>query len=46
LVADAIMKPPRTRLLREAQKLGHSIQEGHHMLDNQVEAIWSFFGLP
>jgi shikimate dehydrogenase len=46
LVADAIMKPSRTRLLREAQKLGHSIQEGHHMLDNQVQAIWSFFGLP
>jgi shikimate dehydrogenase len=46
LVADAIMKPLRTRLLREAQQRGHSIQEGRHMLDNQVEAIWSFFGLP
>jgi shikimate dehydrogenase len=46
LVAEAIMKPSRTRLLREAQQRGHRIQEGRHMLDNQVEAIWSFFGLP
>jgi len=46
IVADAIMKPPRTRLLREAEHRGHVIQEGRHMLDNQVEAIWSFFGLP
>jgi shikimate dehydrogenase len=46
VVADAIMKPPRTKLLHEAEQLGHPIQEGHHMLDNQVEAIWSFFGLP
>jgi shikimate dehydrogenase len=46
VVADAIMKPPRTKLLREAELRGHPIQEGRHMLDNQVEAIWSFFGLP
>jgi shikimate dehydrogenase len=46
VAADAIMKPPRTKLLREAELRGHPIQEGRHMLDNQVEAIWSFFGLP
>jgi hypothetical protein len=46
VIADAIMKPPRTKLLREAELRGHPIQEGRHMLDNQVETIWSFFGLP
>jgi shikimate dehydrogenase len=46
VVADAIMKPTRTRLLREAEDHGHPIQEGRHMLDNQVDAIWLFFGLP
>lgn len=46
VVADAIMKPPRTRLLIEAQKRGCAIHEGRHMLDNQLEALWSYFGLP
>ena len=32
VVADAIMKPPRTKLLREAKLRGHPIQEGRHML--------------
>ena len=45
LVCEAIMKPPRTRLLVEAEKLGHPIQEGRHMLDHQGGAIWRFFGL-
>lgn len=45
LVCEAIMKPPKTRLLIEAEKLGHPIQEGRHMLDYQVSAIWDFFGL-
>ncbi|WP_307960521.1 hypothetical protein U8C32_30885 (plasmid) [Sinorhizobium medicae] len=39
------MKPARTRLLMEAEKLGHPIQEGRHMLDYQVGAIREFFGL-
>jgi shikimate dehydrogenase len=46
IVADAIMKPPLTRLLMEAQRQGLAIHAGRHMLDNQVESIWSFFGLP
>lgn len=45
LVCEAIMKPARTRLLMEAEKLGHPIQEGRHMLDYQVGAIREFFGL-
>ena len=31
LVADAIMKPPRTKLLRKTERPGHPIQEGRHM---------------
>ncbi len=46
LVAEAIMKPPLTRLLAAAVARGCAVQEGRHMLDNQVEAIWTFFGLP
>lgn len=45
LVCEAIMKPPKTRLLVESEKLGHPIQEGRHMLDYQVNAIWEFLGL-
>jgi shikimate dehydrogenase len=45
MVADAIMKPPVTRLLVEAAKRGCRTQEGRHMLDSQVDAIWDFFGL-
>jgi shikimate dehydrogenase len=46
LVAEAIMKPPMTRLLIEARRRGCEIQQGRHMLDNQVAAIWKFFELP
>lgn len=46
LVADAIMKPPVTRLLREAEKRGCRIQPGAHMLDGQFAAMLDFFGLP
>lgn len=45
LVCEAIMKPPKTRLLVEAERLGHPIQEGRHMLDHQVDSIWQFFRL-
>lgn len=45
MVAEAIMKPPVTRLLIEAANHGCRIQEGRHMLDHQVDAIWNFFSL-
>lgn len=45
LVADAIMKPPRTRLLIEAARRGHPTHEGRHMLDAQAEALWEFLGM-
>jgi shikimate dehydrogenase len=45
IVADVVMKPPITKLLEVASQRGLRTQEGRHMLDNQVEAIWEFFGL-
>ena len=45
IVADVVMKPPKTRLLELASQRGLRTQEGRHMLDNQVESIWEFVGL-
>jgi shikimate dehydrogenase len=45
IVAEVVMKPPKTRLLELASERGLRTQEGRHMLDNQVESIWEFFGL-
>jgi shikimate dehydrogenase len=45
LVADVIMKPPKTRLLLEAERRGMQIQPGAPMLDMQADLIWRFFGL-
>ena len=45
LVADVIMKPPRTRLLLEAERRGMKTQPGAPMLDEQADMIWRFFGL-
>ncbi len=46
LVCEAVMKPPVTRLLREAEKRGCRIQPGRHMLDGQFPLFLDFFGLP
>jgi shikimate dehydrogenase len=45
LVAEVIMKPPKTRLLLEAERRGFKTQPGAPMLDEQADMIWSFFGL-
>lgn len=46
LVCEAVMKPPVTRLLLEAEKRGCRIQPGCHMLDGQFPLFLDFFGLP
>lgn len=46
LVCEAVMKPPVTRLLREAEKRGCRTQPGRHMLDGQFPLFLDFFGLP
>jgi shikimate dehydrogenase len=45
VVADIIMKPRETRLLREALALGHHVHYGIHMLDGQLDSYRAFFGL-
>lgn len=46
LVADIVMKPPETRLLRTAAALGHPVHHGSHMLDQQLDLYRDFFALP
>jgi shikimate dehydrogenase len=45
LVCDIIMKPPTTRFLHAALTCGLPVHRGRHMLDQQVPAYLSFFGL-
>lgn len=45
VVADIIMKPRDTRLLRAAAALGHQLHHGFHMLDGQLDSYRAFFGL-
>ncbi len=45
VVADIIMKPRETRLLREAAALGFRVHYGIHMLDGQLDSYRAFFGL-
>ncbi|MBT8360035.1 MAG: shikimate dehydrogenase, partial [Deltaproteobacteria bacterium] len=45
IVCDAIMHPPKTRFLREAEKQGCIIVEGLEMLHGQVAPLVRFLGL-
>jgi shikimate dehydrogenase len=45
LVADIIMKPRQTRLLRVAAELGHPVQYGEPMLAHQIELYCRYFRL-
>lgn len=45
VVADIIMAPRETRLLREAAALGHPVHYGIHMLDGQLDSYRAFFHL-
>ncbi|MDL5205425.1 ThiF family adenylyltransferase [Streptomyces sp. ALI-76-A] len=45
LVADIVMKPRETRLLREAAARGHRIHHGIHMLEGQLNSYRAFFDL-
>lgn len=44
VVADVIMKPEWTLLLRSAQKRGVRTHSGQHMLDGQLDMVAEFFG--
>ncbi|WP_328345821.1 shikimate dehydrogenase family protein [Micromonospora sp. NBC_00421] len=43
VVADIIMHPRETRLLRAAAARGHTVHHGFHMLDGQLDSYRSFF---
>jgi shikimate dehydrogenase len=45
LVAEVVMKPDMTPLLIAAEKRGHRIHFGIHMLNSQLELMMQFFGL-
>ncbi|MHA4816071.1 shikimate dehydrogenase family protein [Streptomyces aculeolatus] len=45
LVADIVMKPRETPLLRAARECGLRVHHGHHMLERQLDLYRSFFGL-
>ncbi|MEU3731086.1 shikimate dehydrogenase [Streptomyces sp. NPDC033538] len=45
VVADIIMKPRETRLLREAAARGHRVHHGIHMLEGQLNSYRDFFYL-
>ncbi|MDJ0461606.1 NAD(P)-binding domain-containing protein [Streptomyces sp. H27-C3] len=45
VVADVIMKPRETALLKAAAALGHPILHGAHMLDHQLGLYRTFFRL-
>ncbi|QFQ97782.1 shikimate dehydrogenase [Streptomyces phaeolivaceus] len=45
LVADVIMTPPETRLLRTASALGLPVHPGAHMLSRQLDLYREFFDL-
>jgi shikimate dehydrogenase len=45
VVADIIMKPPETRLLRTAAALGLAVHRGIHTLDHQLECYANYFRL-
>ncbi|MBS0447215.1 MAG: shikimate dehydrogenase [Proteobacteria bacterium] len=42
LVAEVIMKPEKTALLRAAEARGLAIQQGRHMLDCQMDLMFDF----
>ncbi|MGP4052993.1 shikimate dehydrogenase family protein [Streptomyces sp. 2A115] len=45
VVADIIMRPRETRLLRAAAARGHRVHHGIHMLEGQLGSYQAFFGL-
>ena len=45
VVADIIMQPVETRLLRAAQAAGHPVHPGSYMLSEQLGCYKKFFGI-
>ena len=45
LVAEVVMKPDMTPLLIAAEKRGHAIHFGIHMLNSQLDLMMQFLGI-
>lgn len=45
LVAEVVMMPKTTQLLREAERRGHPVHHGTDMLEGQLGEMMEFFGL-
>jgi shikimate dehydrogenase len=45
VVADVVVHPSMTRLLRDARERGCSTQPGVHMVDGQIAPMAAFLGL-
>ena len=45
VIADIIMQPEDTELLKQAKKLGRSVHYGKYMIDSQVDLVGNFLDL-
>ena len=45
VIADIIMQPLETELLKQAKKLGRSVHYGKYMIDSQVDLVGNFLDL-
>ena len=45
IIADIIMQPRETALLKEAKKLGRSIHYGKYMIESQIDLAGCFLDL-
>ena len=43
IIADIIMQPKETELLKEAKSLGRSIHYGKYMIESQIDLVGKFF---
>ena len=45
IIADIIMQPLETELLKQAKKLGRSVHYGKYMIDSQIDLVGNFLDL-
>jgi len=45
VIADIIMQPSETKLLKQAKKLGRSVHYGKYMIDSQIDLVGNFLDL-
>ena len=45
VIADIIMQPSETELLKQAKKLGRSVHYGKYMIDSQIDLVGNFLDL-